>query len=351
MQVRNYDTELLRSIRKRQYMEKKYELEILVKPISIPSENRHVDPFIEENIKRKKSSGTFSLHNERHRQDKKTQDLIQSLVVVEEKVIHFETHSINSFLFIPQDICRETLIIFFHGGGYIAGSIEYYYNQCKFLAEQSQARVLFPEYRLAPENPFPCGIEDGQLIVDWVKNNYKFERLVLIGDSAGAGIINALLYEEKNKNTEKRVIDFVVELYPASDMFQLENTPSSWELDQYPAIDYEEKFIIDRITKFKNSTEIQKNYYVRNKVELTNPFLSSNYWENYQNLPPMMVISAEFDFFRPSNEIFVEHCLVAGNEIDYINYRGCDHGFLDYFGAVPQAEEVLLTIAEKIVSL
>ena len=325
---------------------KSYENNIptIIKPIHKNNEKYKVDPIILDIIKQKSGMKKgFSLHFERNRLDKIANFNENLDNYVEEKLIKFDNYSINSFRFNTIN-SSDKIIIFFHGGGYIAGKIEYYYNQCVYLAKKTNSCVIFPEYRLAPENPYPAAIDDAKNVLEWAKRKNK--KIVLVGDSAGAGLINALIYDEKLKGGKS--IDLAIELYPASDIFQIENDTYTWSIDQYTKVSDNEKIIYDRILKLKNSSALYKKLYLTEEKGFKNPDISSNYWDNYQGLPKLVVISAEFDFLRISNEIFVQNCLEAGNDIKYIKYLGCDHGFLDYFGKLPQSEEVLITISNEI---
>src|SRR5699024_3363500 len=60
------------------------------------------------------------------------------------------------------------VIVFLHGGGFIGGSTKVLKNQCRFLAEQSDAAVISIDYRLAPENPYPAGLNDCKEIILWI---------------------------------------------------------------------------------------------------------------------------------------------------------------------------------------
>jgi len=83
------------------------------------------------------------------------------------------------------------LILYFHGGGYIVGGLPSYAAFCARLAQASGGRVLFADYRLAPENPFPTAVEDGLAALRHaatVANGPLF----IAGDSAGGGLALAI---------------------------------------------------------------------------------------------------------------------------------------------------------------
>ena len=88
-----------------------------------------------------------------------------------------------------SDAGKEKLVIYFHGGGYIGGSIASHRNLTGHLALQSNLRVLSVEYRLAPEHPHPAPVEDAVTTYQWaLSQGYQAADIVLAGDSAGGGL-------------------------------------------------------------------------------------------------------------------------------------------------------------------
>lgn len=81
------------------------------------------------------------------------------------------------------------VILYLHGGGYVQGSLANYRMLSGQLAETLQIPLLFPEYRLAPEQPFPAALEDALKAYRWlVEQGYAPEKIVICGDSAGGGL-------------------------------------------------------------------------------------------------------------------------------------------------------------------
>lgn len=108
---------------------------------------------------------------------------------------------------VPRAVTRETIaiehipaewivppaptgtLLYLHGGGYHFGSIQLYRELAARLAIACSARVLLPEYRLAPEHPYPAAVEDARLVYRWlIDQGHAPERLVIAGDSAGGGL-------------------------------------------------------------------------------------------------------------------------------------------------------------------
>lgn len=98
--------------------------------------------------------------------------------------------------------------VFIHGGGYVMGSFDTYRGLVSRIAHQTGMHVLTFEYGLAPERPFPHGLNDTLNVYEWLLTTYQNAKIYIIGDSAGAGLGLSLLQylkEEKIKMPQKCV--------------------------------------------------------------------------------------------------------------------------------------------------
>ena len=97
---------------------------------------------------------------------------------------------------LPPQPNEKRIIMYVHGGGYIAGSMNSHRDLASRIAIASDAKVLIFNYRLAPEHPFPYGLTDVKAVYQWLTENFKdTEKISLVADSAGAGLTLALLSE------------------------------------------------------------------------------------------------------------------------------------------------------------
>ena len=102
---------------------------------------------------------------------------------------------------IPRDELRTGLILYLHGGGYVAGSLDYALGFAGTLALECGMRVLAVEYPLAPENPYPAAIDAlVSVYSELISDAYSPETIVLAGESAGGGLIYALLQKIRENN-------------------------------------------------------------------------------------------------------------------------------------------------------
>ena len=100
-------------------------------------------------------------------------------------------------LFFPFKEGVHPMLIFFHGGGFATGNINSYSKMCTRLANRTGHIVLSVDYRLAPEHPFPAGLEDCYAVVKEIVShtllfNHPLDKVTLMGDSAGANLAAAV---------------------------------------------------------------------------------------------------------------------------------------------------------------
>lgn len=101
----------------------------------------------------------------------------------------------NCYWFTPEDSSPGRIIIFLHGGGFAMGSVKTHGKMVSHFARELQASILFIEYALAPEHPFPAGLNDVLTVYRELANRYPGYRINLIGDSAGASLIISAIGE------------------------------------------------------------------------------------------------------------------------------------------------------------
>lgn len=97
-------------------------------------------------------------------------------------------NGINTHWFSPRKRQERAVAVYLHGGGYIMGSIESHRNMLTHFAATLEMRVLFVEYRLAPEFPYPSGINDAVTVYEYLLQQSHIDNIFLIGDSAGGGL-------------------------------------------------------------------------------------------------------------------------------------------------------------------
>jgi acetyl esterase len=115
---------------------------------------------------------------------------------VEDLLIEHRSARVPARLYDPRPAVDTPVVCYFHGGGFVTGSVAVADRACRALAAASGWSVLSVEYRLAPENPYPAPLEDCVAAVRWVRDHaaelgVEATRTVVFGDSAGGALATA----------------------------------------------------------------------------------------------------------------------------------------------------------------
>lgn len=238
----------------------------------------------------------------------------------EDMMVNLENRNIRLRIFYTE--CdKKGLIIFIHGGGWVSGSIESYTNTCTELATKTQRMVLSIDYRLAPEYPYPNGLNDCYEVIKMIMNNInefglKKQDVCLMGDSAGGNLVAAV--STKAKQTRDFKISKQILLYPS-----LQN-------------DYSNK------TKYKSVIEKGKDYlltqkqlqdymslYVSNLKDLNSPFISPLKAKFLFFYPDTLIITSDNDPLRDEGKRYAKKLKLYFNYVEYYNFIGAMHGFMN----------------------
>ncbi|PHR84113.1 MAG: lipase [Colwellia sp.] len=141
------------------------------------------------------------------------------LAFVQESAFVTSTHIIPVRIYSPAPEQALPVVLHYHGGGHMCGSIELYDTISRKIAKAGNCIVIAVEYRLAPEFPYPAGVEDSQYALanyQDVLSEVNFnQQLIIAGDSAGAAICTTLASNNIGSSTVK--IDKQILIYPSVD--------------------------------------------------------------------------------------------------------------------------------------
>lgn len=107
------------------------------------------------------------------------------------------------YTFIPPNVNNKNKLMFYaHGGSYALGGIKSHKAMMTHLAKTTQTKIIFVEYRLAPENPFPKGVNDFFEVYKEFKSKNENKKIIVGGDSAGCGIILSFIGKLQNEKIQ-----------------------------------------------------------------------------------------------------------------------------------------------------
>jgi acetyl esterase/lipase len=235
-------------------------------------------------------------------------------VSVTKKQISSAEGEITVFIYQPKNIPRNKPgILWIHGGGFIMGNADSNDFAGEFSKELN-ATVVSVDYRLAPEHPFPAGLNDSYTALLWMVENAKelgvdSNRIVVGGDSAGAGMAAGLVLRSRDEKKPKIALQFL--LYPMLD--NLHDTPSG-SIEDYP--------VWNRQTSF-NAWEM----YLNGKPGANaSPYASAARAKDVSGLPPTFITTGAVDLFRDEIIDYAQRLMASGVPTQLAVFPGMYHG-------------------------
>jgi len=206
------------------------------------------------------------------------------------------------------------LVMFFHGGGWIVGDLDLSDETLRLLSGLSGAVIVSVEYRLAPEHPFPAGLEDCYAATTWAVEEAKTlgadpRKLVVCGESAGGNLAAATTLLAKKRKGPK--IAYQILIYPPLDLVRDQSTYTDTELGRLTMAAAEMLWMRD-------------NYLQDNKQEGIKDPLVSPIMGDLKGLPPALIFTAENDPLTEQDRDYARKLRKA------VNYPGAIHGFWNF---------------------
>lgn len=228
-------------------------------------------------------------------------------------------------------------LVFFHGGGLVAGNLDTHDGICHHLANASGTIVIAVDYRLAPEAKFPASLIDAAFAVDWVAHEASAlgldtSRLAIGGESAGA-LLAALIscgHQRVNARLKAQLL-----LCPVIDLAG--NAPSRGEFGK--------GYLIDRATVERDIEDCLPEG--QSVLELPSPLRMAAIGRP----PPAIVEVAECDPFRDEAEAYVARLREVGVAVERTLHAGMPHAFHGLSALLPQADPALHAAGRKLAEL
>ena len=257
---------------------------------------------------------------------KLTQQLVTKFVdvaAVIDTILHKEAQSIPLRIYQPLTNATLPILVYLHGGGHMSGSVEVYDRILRQIALASGHIVVAVEYRLAPEFPYPCALEDAEWVIrhlfshlDGLSIDYQ-PMLSIAGDSAG-GAMTATLAHRFQQHASVKIYKQLL-IYPSLDYSlcheSLEQNGRGYLLHK------------DKIEWFF-SRYLQHG----EDAEQVSPL----YMTFSNRLPETLVITAEFCPLRDEGFEYVKQLKRAGVPVSHMHFEDMIHAFMNMQDVVPE---------------
>ena len=254
---------------------------------------------------------------------------------VKDLTIPTRAGSMAARLFMPSAEVKG-LIVYLHGGGWVIGTIDDFDAMARALAKRSQCAVLMPDYRLAPEHPFPAGINDTEDAIVWASENMKdlvgaMAPLLVGGDSAGGNLAAVATHSLLGRVAIKG------------------------QLLIYPVTDH--NFNTESYQHYSDGMQLTKRdmqWFFENYAPASlhgDPKISPMAQQKIEGLPRTVVLTSEYDVLRDDGELYAKKLISAGVPVITRRIAGLPHGFIRLYNIVEAADQAMTTIAQDVGTL
>ena len=239
------------------------------------------------------------------------------LDVTSYEVRSYDGACISCFMITPKRLDKKApCLIYLHGGGFVLEAAGYHYGNAMRYAKEVGCKVIFPQYRLAPQNPHPVFFEDCYAAFRWVYDNadtlgIDISRIGIGGDSAGSTLAVGVCMMAKER---RHPVKFRFQMLPYP-YLDARNTSESCR--KYTDTPMWNSSLSDRIGPMTKADPANPNYVWYSPVEA----------DSFEGLPPAYIETAEFDCLHDDGILYADLLRKAGVEVTLNETKGTMHGF------------------------
>ncbi len=229
-----------------------------------------------------------------------------------------------------------SLLVYYHGGGFVAGSIASHEPALRDLAHDSGAVIASIEYRRGPEHRFPAAVDDAFEAFRWAHAHAAElgcdpRRVGVGGDSAGGNLAAVVAHLARDAGGPMPALQLLV--YPATD----------WSRSGASHRTFATGFMLE-----EPRTYWFERHYLNRLEERDDPRVSPVRFARRDGLPRALIVTAGFDILRDEGRAYAEALAEAGTAVDYVCESSLIHGFLSMTGVVDAAHAASRRIAERV---
>jgi acetyl esterase len=216
---------------------------------------------------------------------------------------------------------RGTALVYLHGGGWVVGDLDTHDPLCRRVANALGAVVVSVDYRLAPEHPYPAGLDDAEAVLRWTVARHPERRVGVGGDSAGATLAAEL--------AQRTPAGLVAQLlfYPATD----------------PSMSAQS--VRDNGSGYFLTAADMAWFHAQYGPS---PDLAA---ADVAGVVPAVVATAEFDPLRDEGDAYAAHLAEAGVRVEHVPGPGLIHGYAAFLGVVDAADATARHALERFRSM
>lgn len=237
-----------------------------------------------------------------------------------------ETGAVRARVYRPTGNERAPMVLLIHGGGWVSGSIEEVEPLARHLAAASGAVVVSTSYRLAPEHPFPAGLNDCEATLRWVlteggKHGGDPSRLAIGGASAGANLAAVMTLRAPPATFKAQLLFYGV-------------LGNSFETASY------QEFADGRFGLPRERMKMYFDLYAGKNADINDAAITPMNGE-LKSMPPAWICAAECDVLHDDSVQFYEKLTALRSGDQFILAKGVNHGFINRVRHLPLAKTMV----------
>ncbi len=255
-------------------------------------------------------------------------------LTVEDRTIAGPGGDLAVRIYHPTEAAPLGILTHLHGGGFITGDLDSADAVCRHLCRHANCVVVNVDYRLAPEHPFPAGVEDAYAAFLWSVENAvglgaPRGQVAVSGESAGGALAAAVCLMARDRNGPKPRLQLLI--YPCINL-KLE-TPERQAMARSGYI------LTPELMNWQNGL------YSSEPSAFQNPYCAPVFATDLTGLPAALVITAEYDPLRFEAQAYAARLAAAGAPTTCSQYPGTVHAFVAAFAWIDKGREALAEAA------
>jgi acetyl esterase len=256
------------------------------------------------------------------------------IATVEDFTIPTAAGEIDARRYEPDDAAAT--ILWIHGGGWVICDLDTHDAVCRLLAASSGCRVIALDYRRAPEHPFPAPLEDCWDALRWVAAQHHDAPLIIAGDSAGGNMTAACTLRARDRSGPDLLLQVLICPVADHDM----TNASYRERGSGPDL-------------FVTAQDMAWfwDHYIADPSARSLPDASPLRAEDHSNLPPAIVITAEYDPLRDEGIAYAQRLREAGVPVTHRHHEDMFHDFFSFVNLIEPGNEAVEQVGEEIRTL
>lgn len=227
-------------------------------------------------------------------------------------------------IYTPSGAGPFPIVVWFHGGYFVRGSLDSNDYKCRYLAAHGNCAVMAVDYRLAPEHPFPAAVTDSYAAVTWAADNPEVlhgdpDQLIVAGSSAGGNLAAAVALMARDRGDTPAIHGQVLTV-PVLDL-AFDSAPPVVDLERPRS--FEENAEGYGLTRAE--MELNRDLYLDAEMDALHPYASPLRARDLRGLPPTLIITAGFDPLRDDGWGYAERLQETNVALTHSNYETMPH--------------------------